>query len=202
MVFKPRHKPRKTPPKINLDSKTTRTNVPPLMRLEETARKRQGLNELGADADQDASATSYIAPRSPSLGPWPPLASHVAPVQLLHRPHTGWPRRRLQEDNDAMAPPPPPVPKIGPTVSPGNREKVRQGEGHGHAFKKRNGARRRRRGQHRLPQSRAFALAIHRSPDAAGTRDGERKPPALATTIRSRGTQKSKRSSPTTAAAA
>jgi hypothetical protein len=57
---------------------------------------------------------------------------------------------------------------------------------------------RRRHGQHRLPPCRGFTLAIHRNPDAAGIEDGERKPPALATTVRRRGTLKSKWSSPTT----
>jgi hypothetical protein len=79
--FRTASEPRKTPPKINLDSKTARTNVPPLMRLEEMARRRQGPNKLRAGADQNASTVSYIAPRSPSLGLWqPPPAMPLAPV--------------------------------------------------------------------------------------------------------------------------
>jgi hypothetical protein len=62
MVFGPHPKPSKTPSKINLDSKTTQTNVPPLMRLEETARRRQDPDKLRAGADQDVFTMSYIAP--------------------------------------------------------------------------------------------------------------------------------------------
>jgi hypothetical protein len=81
MVFGPCHELSKTPPKINIDSKTARTNVPPLMRLEETTRRRQGPDKLRAGADQDASTMSYIVPRSPILGLWPPPpARPLAPI--------------------------------------------------------------------------------------------------------------------------
>jgi hypothetical protein len=45
MVSRPRNEPSKTPLKLNLDSKAIRTNVPPLMRLEETVRRRKGLED-------------------------------------------------------------------------------------------------------------------------------------------------------------
>jgi hypothetical protein len=82
--------------------------------------------------------------------------------------------------------PPPPDQKTGPRVSPNNRGEVRQGEGHEHAFKKETVLT-------CVAVSRAFALAIHLRPDAAGTGDRERKSQDLATAIRRRGTPKSEK---------
>jgi hypothetical protein len=80
---------------------------------------------------------SYIAPQSPSLGPWPPPAAPLTPVPncciiltpddldgVFKKITTPLRRRRLFRRPNLGFPP------------AGNRGEVRQGEDHEHAFKK------------------------------------------------------------------
>jgi hypothetical protein len=87
MVFGPRHERSKTPPKINLDSKTTQTNVPPLVRLEETTRRRQGLSGRRPRCVHHV-VHCALKPKPWAMATTTGSASRPSP-QVLHRPHTG-----------------------------------------------------------------------------------------------------------------
>jgi hypothetical protein len=80
MALRPCQEPSKMPLKPDLDSKATWTNVPPLMRLEKTARRKQCPDGLGEDADQDVSAILYIVPRKPSPGRQPTANASHCPI--------------------------------------------------------------------------------------------------------------------------
>jgi hypothetical protein len=94
--------------RLDLGSQETQTNVPPLMRLEESARRRQGLDRLGEDIERSICHVVHCAPEAQALGRGHHLQHITNPK--LRKPHrslldglddvfkkitTPWRRRRL-----------------------------------------------------------------------------------------------------------
>jgi hypothetical protein len=118
MALEPRQKPSKTTLKLDLNFKVTRNNVPPLMILEESARRRHGLDRLRQYTEPSVFHVVHIlCPGSAILGQRPPPSAHHHP--RLRMPHrsildslddvfkkimTPWSRRRGSSEPDVGFP--------------------------------------------------------------------------------------------------
>jgi hypothetical protein len=117
--FKTASRTKQATPLHDLDSKATQTNVPLLMCLEESTRRRQGLDGLREDVEQDVSPCRTLRPGGTSPGQQPTPAAHhcsrtpivksapppMAKTTSSKKITTLWCHRRLVRSPDLEFPP-------------------------------------------------------------------------------------------------
>jgi hypothetical protein len=94
---------------IATNSKVARTNAPQLIRLDDRRGNGRVRPNLGG-VDERALTMAAIAPRG--IPPGVEANTNASPNATIFKCHVGQPRLRLQEGNDAVAPPLPDLAKL------------------------------------------------------------------------------------------